>query len=166
MRGLIKRFSKRQDIGAIIGVGILFVVFSLIDPSGWLSRSTIGSVLHFSAILGLLAMGQALVLISKEIDLSLGSIYGLVGVAFITFAEPLGITGAFFAAMALALLLGWINAFITLRGNLPSMIVTLSTLFTYRGVIYVWTGGVNKILFRRVPGALAYEAFWRRIFRH
>ena len=60
-------------------------------------------------------MGQALVLISKEIDLSLGSIYGLVGVAFVTLAEPLGIVGAFFAAMVLSLLLGWINAFITLR---------------------------------------------------
>jgi simple sugar transport system permease protein/ribose transport system permease protein len=46
--------------------------------------------------------------------------------------------------MVLALLLGWTNAFIILRGNLPSMIVTLSTLFTYRGIIYVWTGGTVK----------------------
>jgi simple sugar transport system permease protein/ribose transport system permease protein len=46
--------------------------------------------------------------------------------------------------MALAFLLGWINAFIILRGKLPSMIVTLSTLFAYRGIIYIWTGGTIK----------------------
>jgi simple sugar transport system permease protein/ribose transport system permease protein len=144
MQEIMKRFSKRQDFGAIVSAGIIFVVFSVIDPSGWLSRSTFANVFHFSAILGFLAMGEALVLITKEIDLSLGSIYGLVGVAFITLAESMGIVGAFFAAMVLALLLGGINAFIILRGNLPSMIVTLSTLFAYRGIIYIWTGGSIK----------------------
>jgi simple sugar transport system permease protein/ribose transport system permease protein len=144
MQEIVKRFSKRQDFGAIVSAGIIFVVFSVIDPSGWLSLSTFGNVFHFSAILGFLAMGEALVLITKEIDLSLGSIYGLVGVAFITLAESMGIVGAFFAAMVLALLLGGINAFIILRGNLPSMIVTLSTLFAYRGIIYIWTGGSIK----------------------
>ena len=144
MQEIMKKFSMRQDSGAFIGAGIIFVLFSVIDPSGWLSRSTLGNVFHFSAILGFLAMGEALVLISKEIDLSLGSIYGLVGVAFITLAEPMGIVGAFIAAMVIALLLGGINAFIVLRGNLPSMIVTLSTLFAYRGIIYIWTGGTIK----------------------
>jgi simple sugar transport system permease protein len=144
MREIMKRFSKRQDFGAFVSAGIIFVVFAVIDPSGWLSLSTFGNISHFSAILGFLAMGEALVLISKEIDLSLGSIYGLAGVAFITLAQPLGIVGAFFAAMALAFLLGGINAFIILRGKLPSMIVTLSTLFAYRGIIYIWTGGTIK----------------------
>ncbi len=144
MRAIMKRFSRRQDFGAIVSAGILFVVFAVLDPSGWLSRSTFENVFHFSAILGFLAMGEALVLISKEIDLSLGSIYGLAGVAFITLAQPLGIVGAFFAAMALAFVLGGINAFIILRGKLPSMIVTLSTLFAYRGIIYIWTGGTIK----------------------
>lgn len=144
MEATIKKIAKRQDFGAIAGTIILFVVFSVIDPSNWLSPQNLASILHFSAILGFLAMGEALVLIVKEIDLSLGSIYGLVGVAFITLAEPLGIVGAFLAGMGLALVLGWINAFITLRGKLPSMIVTLSTLFTYRGIIYVWTGGTVK----------------------
>lgn len=144
MPGMLKRFSKRQDASAIIGVVLLFVVFSVLDPSGWLSRMTLGSVLHFSAIMGLLAMGEALVIISKEIDLSLGSIYGLVGVAFITLESAFGVVGAFLAAMTLALVLGWLNAFFTLRGNLPSMIVTLSTLFSFRGIIYVWTGGTTR----------------------
>lgn len=144
MQAKMKRITKRQDFGAIAGTVIIFVVFSIFNPSGWLSPQNLANILQFSAILGLLAMGEALVLIVKEIDLSLGSIYGLAGVAFITLAEPLGIVGAFLASMGLALLLGWINAFITLRGKLPSMIVTLATMFTYRGIIYVWTGGTVK----------------------
>jgi simple sugar transport system permease protein/ribose transport system permease protein len=156
---MLRRFSKRQDASAIIGGILLFVVFSVLDPSGWLSQMTLGSVLHFSAILGLLAMGEALVIISKEIDLSLGSIYGLVGVAFITLESAFGVVGAFLAAMTLALVLGWLNAFFTLRGNLPSMIVTLSTLFSFRGIIYVWTGGTSA-------RALADTRFRRRDLRH
>ncbi len=144
MQAIMKSITKRQDFGAIAGTAIIFVVFSIFDPSGWLSTQDLANILQFSAILGLLAMGEALVLIVKEIDLSLGSIYGLVGVAFITLAQPLGIVGAFLAAMCLALVLGWINAYITLKGKLPSMIVTLSTMFTYRGIIYVWTGGTVK----------------------
>jgi simple sugar transport system permease protein/ribose transport system permease protein len=140
----MNKFTRRQDFGAIAGTAVIFVVFSIMDPSGWLSTQNLSNILHFSAILGFLAMGEALVLIVKEIDLSLGSIYGLVGVAFITLAEPLGIVGAFLAAMCLALLLGWINASITVRGKLPSMVATLSTLFAYRGIIYVWTGGTVK----------------------
>ena len=154
----------RQDSGAFVVAGIIFILFSVIDPSGWLSRSTLGNVVHFSAILGFLAMGEALVLISKEIDLSVGSIYGLVGVAFITLAEPLGIVGAFCAAMLIALLLGGINAFIILRGNLPSMIVTLSTLFAYRGIIYIWTGGTIKSFSEEARGHWLTRLFGGEFF--
>ena len=45
------------------------------------------------------------------------------------------------AALAIAALCGFVQAFAVVRGGLPSMIVTLGGLFTFRGIIYVWTGG-------------------------
>ena len=70
----------------------------------------------------------------------------LAAVAFIIFEDSLGITGSFIASLAIAAAIGWVNAQLVLRARLVSMIVTLSGLFFYRGVIYVWTGGTADSL--------------------
>ena len=90
---------RRADFGAIVGVTAIFIAFSVIDFSGWWSTATLGNIIQFSAVLGCMAMGQALVIMTKEIDLSVGSIYGLTGVAFITLQSDLGVPGAAIAAL-------------------------------------------------------------------
>lgn len=132
---------RGQSFGAVIGVALMLVVFSLIDFSGWWRSSTLSNVVHFTAILGLVAMGQALVIMTKEIDLSVGSVYGLTGVAFITLEPKLGVPGSVLAALAIAATVGLLQGLLMVKGKLPSMIVTLGGLFTARGLIYVWTGG-------------------------
>ncbi len=139
-------FKNRPDLGAIVGTVLVFVVFTLINFHGWWSVFTFKSIMQFTAILAIVALGQALVILCKEIDLSVGSVYGVTAVAFITFEDSLGIVGSFIASLAIAAAIGWINAQLVLRARLVSMIVTLSGLFLYRGVIYVWTGGtVNSL---------------------
>jgi len=133
--------ARGQSFGALIGVAVMLVAFTLIDFSGWWTRATLANVIHFTAILGFLAMGQALVIMTKEIDLSVGSVYGLSGVAFITLTPALGVPGAMLAALLIALLVGFLQGVAVVKGHLPSMIVTLGGLFTARGIIYVWTGG-------------------------
>lgn len=137
----MKQFVRGQSFGAVIGVIVMLIVFSVIDFSGWWNRSTLANVVQFSAILGLVAMGQALVIMTKEIDLSVGSVYGLTGVAFITLEPKLGVPGSALAALAIAAAIGAFQGLVVVRGRLPSMIVTLGGLFAARGVIYVWTGG-------------------------
>ncbi|MGB0663442.1 MAG: ABC transporter permease [Pontibacterium sp.] len=125
----------------MIGVIVMLAAFTMIDADGWWTTGTLSNVLHFTAILGFLAMGQALVIIAKEIDLSVGSVYGLTGVGFITLEPLLGVYGAFVFAMTIAAFIGLLQGLAVVRWKLPSMIVTLGGLFTVRGVIYVWTGG-------------------------
>lgn len=141
---VLSKIAKDPGFGAIIGVGAMLIVFSLLDFSGWWTVQTLSNVLHFSAILGCMAMGQALVIMAKEIDLSVGSVYGLAGVSFILLEEPLGVPGAVIAGLFLCALVGFLQAMAVLRGGLPSMIVTLGGLFSIRGLIYVWTGGSVK----------------------
>lgn len=138
---LIRQFASGAGLGSMIGVVVMLVAFTAIDAGGWWSTRTLSNVIHFTAILGLIAMGQALIIMSKEIDLSVGSVYGLTGVAFITLQPDLGVPGATIAALVIAAACGLIQGFAVVKGGLPSMIVTLGGLFTFRGVIYVWTGG-------------------------
>jgi len=144
MAHTVRHLARRADFGAIVAVAAMLVVFSLADFSGWWSAGTLRNVVHFTAILGCIAMGQALVIMTKEIDLSVGSVYGLSGVAFITLEVDLGVFGAMVAALLIAASVGFIQAMAVLKGRVPSMIVTLGGLFTVRGLIYVWTGGTVR----------------------
>lgn len=137
----LQLLAKGAGFGAVIGVSVMLIAFTLIDFSGWWTTRTISNVVHFTSILGLIAMGQALVIMAREIDLSVGSVYGLTGIAFITFEPSLGVPGAMIAALLIAMLCGLIQGITVVWGGLPSMIVTLGGLFTFRGIIYVWTGG-------------------------
>lgn len=137
----MRQLAKSAGFGSVVGVVLMLATFTVIDFSGWWTTRTITNVVQFSSILGLIAIGQALVIISKEIDLSVGSVYGLTGIAFITFEQSLGVPGAVMAALVIAAMCGLLQGIAVVWGGLPSMIVTLGGLFTFRGIIYVWTGG-------------------------
>lgn len=139
--GALRHLTRGSGFGAVIGVVVMLSVFSVVDLSGWWAARTLSNVVHFTSILALIAMGQALVIVAKEIDLSVGSVYGLTGVAFITLQPSLGVPGATIAALLIAALCGLVQATAVVKGGLPSMIVTLGGLFSFRGIIYVWTGG-------------------------
>lgn len=144
MNSMTSVFARRPDFGSIVGVVLMFVVFSIIDFSGWWSGSTLGNILQFTAMLGCMAIGQALVIMAKEIDLSVGSVYGLTGVAFVTLEADLGVPGAIIVSLMIAAGIGFLQAMAVLKGKIPSMIVTLGGLFAVRGLIYIWTGGTVR----------------------
>jgi simple sugar transport system permease protein/ribose transport system permease protein len=146
MKASFTRFRRTAGFGAVTAALTMLIAFTIIDFSGWWTAQTIRNVLHFTAILGCVAMGQALVIMSKEIDLSVGSVYGLGGITFIMLQESLSVPGAMLAGLALCAAVGFAQAMAVLRGGVPSMIVTLGGLFFVRGVIYVWTGGSVRSL--------------------
>lgn len=152
MKISLGRFRRKAGFGAVTGALIMLAAFTIADFSGWWTVQTIRNVLHFTAILGCVAMGQALVIMSKEIDLSVGSVYGLGGITFIMLQGSLGVPGAMLAGLALCAGVGFAQAMAVLRGGVPSMIVTLGGLFFVRGVIYVWTGGSVRSLPEEVRG--------------
>ncbi|WP_172330122.1 ABC transporter permease [Mangrovicoccus sp. HB161399] len=155
----MKHLVKGQGFGAVIGVALMLAVFSLIDFSGWWTAQTMSNVIHYTSILGILAMGQALVIMTKEIDLSVGSVYGLAGIAFIMLQPALGVPGAIIAALIIAAAIGLLQGFGVVKGGLPSMIVTLGGLFTVRGIIYVWTGGSVKAFPEEARNAVVTRLF-------
>jgi simple sugar transport system permease protein len=138
----MRKLLRRPDIGIIIGCIFIFVLFSVWNPQQWFSQGTVSSIGQYTAILGLLAIGQTFVILIREIDLSVGSVYGIVGIAFVSLENnEVSVFVSFLLAMLLALLIGLINGVLVVRGQLSSMIVTLGGLFFYRGLVYVTTHG-------------------------
>ena len=133
----------RIESGVIIGT-VLVVAFFAISTSGlWLS--SIPSVLRVTAGVGIITIGQAVLLSSGEVDLSVGSVFAFVGVVFIWCMDSLaiGVAASMILALIVACVIGFLNGAIATRFNVPSMIVTLGGLFVYRGITYLSTRGFS-----------------------
>ena len=139
-----RRFLRRPDAAIIIGAVSVFVVFAVMNPVIWFSFFNIRNITSFTAILGLVAIGEALLILCREIDVSVGSVYGVVGIAFVSFEPGLGVTVALVAALLIGAAIGLLNGILVVRFGLSSLIVTLGALLFYRGLIYLTTGGTVR----------------------
>ncbi|MCP1167128.1 MULTISPECIES: ABC transporter permease [Limimaricola] len=116
---------------------------ALLSPH-FLQTSTVGYLLQYVPVLGVLGMAQTLVMLSggPGIDLSIGATMSLVGLAI---AAMFGLGVPLLLACALGLgiggLLGAVNAVLVCVLRIPSLMATLATFFTYSGLALALTGG-------------------------
>jgi ribose/xylose/arabinose/galactoside ABC-type transport system permease subunit len=86
-----------------------------------------------------MAFGEAIVIATGEIDISVGSVSGIGALAFLGLAPIVGSGLALLAALACGILIGAMNgAFVALIG-IPSLLVTLGSLFLFQGIGYAVT---------------------------
>jgi rhamnose transport system permease protein len=95
------------------------------------------------SILLLLAVGQAVVIITRNVDLSVGSVMALT--AYLTgrlFIEQPGlpIVAVFGIGILAGAVLGLVNGALVAYGNVPALVITLGTLYIYRGIMLTWAG--------------------------
>jgi simple sugar transport system permease protein len=175
-RGVLTRLFIRPDIGALIGAVIVWVFFAVAaHENNFISWAVTSSILNRAAPLGILAVAVALLMIAGEFDLSIGSILGVSGMAIMLLVTPTDGGGfgwtlwpAIGLSLGLALLTGAFNGAVVVATKLPSFIVTLGTLFIFRGLTIAVTrlrtnrtqlGGLDN-----VPGYdLAHKFFGANI---
>jgi ribose/xylose/arabinose/galactoside ABC-type transport system permease subunit len=131
----MKRFLLRFPEFAIVLVTILLVVYFAIASEGqWLAIGNIQSVLQIMAVLSLVAIGAALVITVGEIDISLGSVFAMGAFMYLAVAEAVGVFPGLIVALLGCLLIGLVNGYLVGYLQIPSLVVTLGTLFAFRGV--------------------------------
>ena len=142
------RFMKPERVKELTLVGIIAVsvlIFGLLIDN-YLSGRFFNRVTTTVVILAILAAGQTLVIITRNIDLSVGSMTGVA--AYLTsdflasndWANPLV---AIVVAMMVGAVLGAFNGVLVAYGGVPAIIVTLGTLALYRTMLSIYAGGVN-----------------------
>lgn len=144
----LKTMGKRPELGAVISLLIVSAVFVLLSKGAFASLGNVQALLAQSAELGIVTVGMAFVLISGEIDLSVGSVYGLTGLLFVLLANGLGSVPAFLVAIVIAGVAGLCNGILTTRTLVSSLIVTLGMSMFVRGIIYFTTEGFTRSLSR------------------
>jgi simple sugar transport system permease protein/ribose transport system permease protein len=127
---------KRTEVGAAVVTILLLIGFSATTGGVWLSGAIMREVLRVTSILAIMAFGEALVITTGEIDISVGSIFGIVGLTYLGLAPHFGVPPAILIGLALAVSIGAVNGFIVAYFRLPSLIVTLGSLFVFRGLAF------------------------------
>jgi len=125
---------------------ILLVLITYAANPLFLSPQGTKDLLLNATIIVILAVGQAIVIITRNVDLSVGSILGLV--AFGTgslFANVPGIPiiAVFAIGLAFGAILGAINGLLVTLARVPALVITLGTLYIYRGLNNAWAGGTQ-----------------------
>ena len=102
-------------------------------------------MLRDTARYGVMAVGMTFVIVNKDLDLSVGSIYGLTAVTFATLFAPshynLGVIPAVLFCLVLGAAIGLINGLLVTVLKVPAFIATLTTLLIGRGLVLGLTGG-------------------------
>ncbi|MBP2849812.1 xylose ABC transporter permease XylH [Dickeya oryzae] len=140
-----RRSFNLQVLVMIAAIIAIMLFFTVMTEGAYLSARNISNLLRQTAITGILAVGMVFVIISAEIDLSVGSMMGLLGgvaaILDVWYGWPLPLTVA--VTLLLGLLLGAWNGWWVAYRRVPSFIVTLAGMLAFRGVLIGITNGTT-----------------------
>ena len=138
---LIKKLSKSREITAILFLLILFLGVGMVN-SNFLTFSNIMLSLNGGVVYTIIAIGIAFVIITGEIDVSVGATMGMSAAVFATLIrDGSNWTLAALISIGIGLVIGLINGVGVTVLRIPSIIMTLGINGIVRGLMYVFTGG-------------------------
>ncbi len=128
---------SRYREASIAAVAIILVLYFQIGSGGqFLTAQFLGVVFRDTARIGLLAMGEVMLMITGEIDLSVGSTFSVapytMALLSVLWNVPLAVGAV--AGILIGVLVGAVNGVVTVRFRVPSLITTVGTLFFLQGV--------------------------------
>lgn len=166
---MTNRFSpgsllRRPEAGAVLGLFVVLVFFVAFGSVNFLKPAGAASWLNVAANLGIVAIPIGLLMIAGELDISIGSMIpaGSMTVAIISGHYGLPIWLGVFASLAIGVLVGLANGIMVVRTAVPSLIVTLGTLFAVAGLVL----GLSVLLTGTTSVALASPPLAKFIFGH
>lgn len=147
--GLTRRLIAGGPLLVLIG---LLAVIAVVTPSFY-SEANIANVLRQVGFLGIVAIGQTLVILGGGVDLSVGAVMSvaLVVTAVVTQGRDGDLPLAVLIVVVLALAIGALNALLVTWRGVPPFVATLATLLVVQGAILAWTRGA---LSGTIPEAL------------
>lgn len=132
----LNRLSRRPEMGSFLGMIAVFFFFVFFAGSVFTSPAGFSSWLNVAAEIGIVALPVGLLMIAGELDISIGAV---IPAASLTTAVVSGHFGApdlvgILAGLSVGLLVGLVNGILTVRTEVPSLIITIGTMFAVMGL--------------------------------
>src|SRR5262249_20521931 len=141
-----------------LGLGVvlaLIVAFVGIQEPRFLDLNNLEHILQSVSIIAIVAVGETLVILTRNVDLSVGSVVGLSAFASASLLKDhhgLNLLLVFLFGSAIGAVLGAVNGVLVAYAGIPAIVVTLGTLNIYRGIDFAVAGGQEVSAFQ-VPGS-------------
>src|ERR1700693_198104 len=153
-QGWLNVLVRSRETSLVLLIVALTVLTTVLNPR-FLSPQSLKDLMLNVSIIALLVLGQTVIILMRQIDLSISSIVGITaflsGTLFINYPGIPSVVVVLLSVLA-GLLLGAVNAALIAWGKIPALITTLGTLYIFRGANYAWVHGrqVNAV---NVPGS-------------
>ena len=143
---------RMREVGVLAFLLVLGVLFSILTDR-FSTIQNLTTVASSASILAIAACAQGIVLLTRNLDVSVGSIMGFAGYLTADYAanHP-GVTPVEIVLISLAIGagLGLINGLVVAYGKVPALIATLGTMSLYRGLTYIYAHG-QEVTSSRLP---------------
>ena len=142
--GVIKdmgRFAQRPEVGSLVGLLVTYVFFAILGGRIFIGAPGWSSWLDMAAEVGIVALPVGLLMIAGELDISVGSVLPASSLTVAILAGhyrlpiALGIAGGLFVGLAV----GFVNGLLVTRTRIPSLILTIGTMFAVMGLTLGFT---------------------------
>lgn len=140
---LTERVLRIRELGIVAALALLIAVTAILEPR-FIEADSLRNLALNASILAILAVGQTLVIITRNVDLSTGSVLGLSAFLagdLLSEHPGLALPVVFLLGIALGAACGLLNGILVTWGRVPALVVTLGTLYAFRGLAFLWTDG-------------------------
>lgn len=153
---------RRPEAGAFLGLVAVLIFFAIFGGLTFLKPAGMASWMNVAANLGVIAIPVGLLMIAGELDISVGAMvpFGAMTVAVISGHYGLSIWLGVAVALSFGLIVGLINGYMVIKTAVPSLIVTLGSLFAVQGVVL----GLTVLITKSTSVALTVEGPAKSIF--
>lgn len=147
-KNLQRFFTQYKIVSLLLAIIVIWAFFGSLSDGAFVTPRNFSNLLRQMAITGMLASGMVFVIISGEIDLSVGASLGLLGgvMAILDYTYHMPIWFTVTVVLALGILIGLFNGYWIAYLRVPSFIVTLAGFLAFRGILIGITGGTTVSL--------------------
>jgi rhamnose transport system permease protein len=149
---IAEQLLRFRELGIVLAL-VVVVAVTTIHNSNFLSETSIQNLLSSAAIIALLCIGETIVIITRNVDLSIGSTLGISAYATGVLYQHhphINLVPVFLVALSIGVACGVVNGLIVTVARVPSLVVTLGTLYIIRGIDGAWAGG-NQVNASMLP---------------
>jgi len=164
VKEILRIREMRGAITAFVGLVIIYVVFGCINDKVFSLQNNLNLLRSMAKYL-LIGIGQSFVMITGNIDLSIGSVVGMsamVTASLMTRGVPIMV--ALLVSLLIGLIIGYVNGELVGKFQMPPFIATLGTMFVARGIAYLVNGNRNTdniaSILGKDQGKLFQDAFY------
>jgi rhamnose transport system permease protein len=155
-RRIYETVVRSRETSILLVLLLVVAAATVKSPSFLFSANSWRDLLLTPSVLLLLAAGQCVVIITRNVDLSVGSVLGLTayltGRLFIDTGLP--VVAVVLCGVLAGAVLGAVNGLLVGYGKVPALVITLGTLYVYRGAVLSWAGS-NRVNASDLPDSFS-----------